>query len=214
MKNLLLALPIALASLATACAPGSNCLDHSNCKDDGADEAAAAAAAAAKAAQGAPMCVTGGRAHIGLGGEDVAAKIDGPTGGDRARIKPFSALPSEYKRVLGSTPSSASGAGPTFGIAQDRWYLEPIASAVFVNKAFDVAFEGCSDLVENDSKLSVAPTKESAHDACTTWARRFWSRDATPDQIDACVSAAMDGTDRPWAYACASVLTATGFLTY
>jgi hypothetical protein len=195
--------------------PGSNCLDFLGCSDDDADsDDGSKDADASASAETAPMCVTGGRPHIGLGGEDVAAKVDGPAGGDRARIKPFSALTTEYGRVLGKTPSSVDAAGPTFGIAQDRWYFEPIASAVFINKAFDVAFEGCSDLTESDPKFAVAPTKESAHDACTTWTRRFWSRDATPDQLDACVAAAMDGTDRPWAYACASVLTATGFLTY
>lgn len=223
MKTFLFAAPVAalLALCTVACDPLANCLSSTSCKDDDdgkdgksdadaseADKERAAAAAAAL------MCVTGGKSHKGLGGEELAAKNDGPVGGDRSRVKPFSALSTEYGRVLGSTPPSVKSAGPTFGIAGDRWFLEPIASAVFVNKAFDVAFEGCSDLVENDPKFSAKPTTESAHDACTEWTQKFWSRQATPEQLDACTAAATEATERPWAYACASVLTATPFLTY
>lgn len=207
---------IAALALGTGCAPLANCLDHGNCSGDDDDDDAKkdADAAAATGASTAPMCVTGGKPHIGLGGEDIAAKDDGPPGGDRARVKPFTALVTEYGRVLGTSPASVDSAGSTFGIPQDRWFLEPIASGVYVNKAFEVAFEGCSDMIAGDSKFEVTPSKESAHDACSEWTRRFWSRDATPEQLDACVSAATEGTDRPWAYACASVLTSTGFLTF
>jgi hypothetical protein len=51
-------------------------------------------------------------------------------------------------------------------------------------------------------------------------ARTFWSRTASPDQTAACVDVAVTGaatvTDprKRWAYACASVLSSAGFLTY
>lgn len=206
-----------LVAFSTGCGPLASCLDDMSCSDGDDDDDkknAEDAASAQNANQTAPMCVTGGKPHIGLGGIDLAAADDGPAGGDRARVKPFSALVTEYGRVLGSSPASVNSAGSTFGVAQDRWFLEPIASGVYVNKAFEVAFDGCQDLVTGDARFEVSPTKESAHDACTTWTRRFWSREATPEQLDACVSAATEGGDRPWVYACASVLTATGFLTY
>jgi hypothetical protein len=242
MKNLVLTslCALALGALATACTPDSDCLGRS-CGDRrtaGGEDAADAAADAA--ATSAPSCTVFGQPHIGLGGEDVAAKTDGPPGGDRARAKPYSALVTEYSRVLGkeNAPSSIGAKGQTFGVPPDRWYLEPIASAVFVSAAFDVAFEGCLELTgdiaggSGDPKYAAAPTKETAGPACADWIRRFWSRAASPDQIDACVSVATDTTSetyggaaegqttrtttpqRRWAYACASALTATGFLTF
>lgn len=217
MKSLVLVALAAVLGLATGCAPLANCLDHLSCSDDRGDDDDAKDGVdpdADAAKSSAPMCVTGGQPHIGLGGLDLAATEDGPAGGDRARVKPFSALATEYQRVLGASPASVTSAGSTFGIPQDRWFLEPIASGVYVNKAFEVAFDGCQDLVAGDPRFEVAPSKEGAHDACTEWTRRFWSRDATPEQLDACVGAATDGGDRPWVYACASVLTATGFLTF
>jgi hypothetical protein len=50
--------------------------------------------------------------------------------------------------------------------------------------------------------------------------RKFWSRNATPDEIAACVNVAtVDAskeTDakRKWAYTCAAVMTSAGFVTY
>jgi hypothetical protein len=214
LANGLLALLV--GALGAACAPTPFC-ELGFCRDsrsaDGTDDDDAGAEGGAAAAD-APSCTVFGQAHIGLGGEDLAAKDDGPPGGDRARK------------------------GPTFGIAADRWYLEPIASAVFVNAAFEVAFEGCLKMTgelaggSGDPRYAVAPTKDAAGVECAAWTRRFWSRAGTPDTIDACVSVATDTTSetygrpsidettrainprRRWAYACASVLTATGFLTY
>ena len=233
---------LVLGVFATACAPDDDCLKHGSCTDsrsaggaDGANDPSADAGTAS-----APSCTIFGQAHIGLGGQDLAATTDGPPSGDRARAKPYTALLTEYRRVLGSqnAPSSIDAAGPTFGVPADRWYLEPIASAVFVNTAFDVAFEGCLKMTgdiaggSGDAKYATAPTKSTASVECADWTRRFWSRAATPNQIDACVSVATDTTsetygrpsvdettrettpNRRWAYACATVLTATGFLTF
>jgi hypothetical protein len=181
----------------------------------------------------APMCTELGKPHIGLGGEDLAANQDGPPHGDRARAKPYDALLTEYARVLGSDnrPSLIDEAGGTFGIAPERWFLEPLMSAVFVDTAFKVAFEGCLS-VTSDARYSAPPAVGNATVQCTEWARRFWSREATADEIAACVDVALDTTPetygrpnvdeatrevtppRRWAYACASVLTSAGFLTY
>lgn len=188
----------------------------------------------------APACTVGGAAHIGLGGVDVAAQYNAPAYVDRARAKPYSALVSEYTRVLGASNTSAllGSAGPTFGDPPDRWYIEPFPSAVLVNTAYNVAFEGCLKLTGDiaggaaDARLAVAPTQDSAKTVCSEWIRKFWSREAAPEQIDDCVSVAMESTSetygggsiaeevrattpkRQWAYACASVLSATGFLMY
>jgi hypothetical protein len=48
----------------------------------------------------------------------------------------------------------------------------------------------------------------------------FWNRAPNPDEVGACVDMATNGTAsepdprRRWAYTCASVLTAAGFLSY
>ena len=239
-------LALVLGTLAVACAPDADCLQHNACFDTQPAAASAGevgdggAGADAGPAAVAPSCTIVGLAHIGLGGEDLAAQADGPLGADRARAKPYSALLTEYGRVLGpeNAPASIANTGPTFGVPADRWYLEPIASAVFVDTAFDVAFEGCLKMTGDigggsaDPKYATAPTKTTAGAVCAEWIRRFWSRTGSPDQIDACVSVATDGTSetygrpsvdettrattspRRWAYACASVLTATGFLTF
>ncbi|CAN5718820.1 hypothetical protein BH11MYX4_BH11MYX4_29120 [soil metagenome] len=234
---------LVLGALATACGPASECLEHGTCLDSqpaGSANDADDAGAGGGSATSAPSCTVFGQPHLGLGGEDLAAKADGPPSGDRARAKPYTALLTEYGRVLGSqnAPSAIDETGPTFGVPADRWYLEPIASAVFVNTAFDVAFEGClkmtGDLAggSGDAKYAAAPTKATAGVACADWIRRFWSRTGTPDSIDTCVAVATETTSetygrpsvdettrattpqRRWAYACASVLTATGFLTF
>ena len=202
---------LVLASLlfAPACTPGPECAGSKACRASrDSDEQADASATTAQALQ----CTTFGSPHIGLGGVDVAAVAEGAAAGDRARAKPYSALVGEYSRVLGAdnVPASLGNAATTFGVANDRWYLEPVLSAVFLNMAFDVAFEGCVKL----TAPLPAPTKDSATTQCTAWTRLFWSREATPDQLDACVSVALESPDRPWAYACASVLSSTGFLTY
>lgn len=232
---------LVLGALVTACDVSDDCPGDGTCRDRrGGGNGAAAESGDDAGAAAAPSCTVFGRAHLGLGGEDLAAHAAGPASGDRGRAKPYSALLTEYARVLGSdnAPSLVTRAGATFGVPAARWYLEPIPSAVFVNTAFDVAFEGCLEMTGDipggsaDSRYAVMPTPESARQECAAWARRFWSRDATPPQIDACAAVAIETTSetygrpsvdeitrpttpqRRWAYACASVLTATGFLTY
>lgn len=223
-----------------ACGQGPDCIDGRPCADSHSLGDDADGGANADHPTAPPMCTTVGKPHIGLGGEDLASKTDGLVGGDRVRTKPYSALVTEYTRVLGAKnkPPLIGQSEATFGAAAPRWYLEPIASAVFLNTAFNVAFEGCLRLTGDvaggaaEAKYATAPTAETAKAECAAWARHFWSREATPGEIDACTAVALESTSetygrpgvdeatrnttpkRRWAYACASVLTATGFLMY
>jgi hypothetical protein len=233
---------VALLAMA-ACAPDdADCSGTGSCRDSnhGQDGANGKSGTSADGGPEAPACTLFGKPHIGLGGVDVASKVNVAAYADRARAKPYTALVSEYSRVLGAAnkPALIDSKGPTFGQPGDRWFIEPLASAVFVNTAYEVAFEGCLKLTGDvaggtaEPRFATAPTADSAKAVCGEWMRSFWSREGTPDQIQACVSAATETTTetygggntapvsravtpkRQWAYACASVLTATGFLMY
>jgi hypothetical protein len=143
-------------------------------------------------------------------------------------------LNTELARVLGSTPPSMASLGATFGEAKARWFTEPQASAVTMSSVLGVAFEGCLALTATDAKYASAPEASTALAACSMMARTFWSRVTAPADVQGCVDVAMidsvketyatgangapmttDTTPRRrWAYACASLLTSTDFLTY
>ena len=141
-------------------------------------------------------------------------------GSDRSRMKPFSALQTEYPRVLGNTPASLTGAGATFGAPAQRWYEEPQANAVALQTAYSIAFDGCLTYTGTAAEYANAPDAASAETQCAAMARKFWSKTPGPSEISACVevattgSAAESNARRKWAYACASVLTSAGFLAY
>jgi hypothetical protein len=117
-------------------------------------------------------------------------------------------------------PASLTGSGPTFGQPGARWYTEPQASAVSIYQAFTVAFDGCLTYTATPPQYATAPDATSAATECTAMTRKFWSRNATPDEIASCVNVAtVDAakeTDakRKWAYTCAAVMTSAGFVTY
>ncbi len=191
----------------------------------------------------APICADMGKERMGLGGVKLTAGRDeAVAGAERGRMKPHSALITELGRVLGedNTPDLIFTSGDTFASAPARTYMEPAANAVSLYTAYRVAFEGCARLtgvipnrtgkVVGDPKYLVAPTTATVQTECESWTRKFWSRPGTPDEVRACVEMAMteslkedqtngspplDATpQRRWAYACATVLTATGFLAY
>jgi len=141
-------------------------------------------------------------------------------GTDRARMKPFSALQTEYTRVLGNTPASLTGSAATFGQPAQRWYEEPAANAVALQTAQNIAFDGCLTYTGTATEFANAPDAASAETQCAAMARKFWSKTPGPTEIAACVDVATTGSAsepnarRKWAYACASVLTSAGFLTY
>lgn len=141
-------------------------------------------------------------------------------GTDRARMKPFSALQTEYDRVLGNTPASLDGAASTFAQPPARWHEEPLANAVALQTAYNIAFDGCLTYTATGTEFATAPDAASASTQCGAMARKFWSKTPAPQEIQACVEVATTGSAaepnarRKWAYACASVLTSAGFLTY
>jgi hypothetical protein len=162
-----------------------------------------------------------GREYVGLGAKHLeSGRAVAKLGVDRGRLKPFGALQTEYPRVLGNTPASLAGSGPTFGAPPPRWYEEPIANAVALQTAYDIAFDGCLTYVAADPSMSAAPTAASAQTACAAMAQKFWSKTPSPTEITSCVDVAVTGAAgepqvaRKWAYACASVLTSAGFLSY
>lgn len=168
----------------------------------------------------APRCDMG-RKYVGLGGLELTdGRQDLDLGLDRSRIKPFTALPAEYGRVLGNTPALLTGMGPTFGEPQARWYGEAQASAISLYTSYRIAFQGCLTYTASATKWSAVPNANSAETECVAFAEKFWSRSPSADELATCVNVAtVDSsieTDprRRWAYSCAAVLSSAGFLTY
>jgi len=168
-----------------------------------------------------PSTCTPGRNFTGMGGENlIGNRLVANAGVDRGRFKPYSALGGEFSRVLGTTPASLARAADTFGKPEARWYEEPSVGSVVLQTAYGVAYDGCLTYTESAPEYGAAPTAATASTQCAAMARKFWSRTASPDQIAACADVAVSGsaslTDsrKRWAHACASVLTAAGFLTY
>lgn len=188
-----------------------------------------------------------GREYKDFGGSlltDGTSSISGAkrweevSGVDRDRLKPYSALETEFPRVLGSMPKSLAGSKATLGEPVARWYQEPQASAIGIYTTYRVAFDGCLDLTDpaKNPKYATAPDATTAAAECSTWALKFWSRTPTPADIALCVKMATTDsaketveiaggpdpvgtpkdttTARRWAYTCATVLTSAGFLAY
>jgi hypothetical protein len=162
-----------------------------------------------------------GRKYPGFGGIELTAdRRDVDLGLETARLKPYSALQTEYPRVLGNTPGLLAGAESTFGTTPARWFPAPQASAVTLYTAYRVAFQGCLTLTAQPAKYNVEPTQDTALGECAAWARKFWSRPALGPEIEACArvirqdSADETNLRRRWAYGCAAVLTASDFLTF
>ncbi len=163
----------------------------------------------------------GGKTFTGFDGENLTMKrAVANVGVDRGRFKPYDALAGEYARVLGTTPASLTAAADTFGKADARWFEEPAVGGVVLQTSFKIAFDGCLTYTATSPDFAAAPTAASAGAKCGEMARKFWSRTASPDQLTACTDVALTGAAtepdprRKWAYACASVLNAAGFVTY
>lgn len=169
-----------------------------------------------------PKCTEQGLGYKGFADTNLnEGRVNAKINVDRARMKPYSALRGEYERVIGVTPDSLEGAESTFGRPPERFTQEPKGSAIQLFTAYRVAFDGCLTYVDkNKASFSAAPTPESAATQCKTMARKFWSRNATDEEVKACTdvaltdSASEPNAQRRWAYTCASLLSASGFLTY
>jgi hypothetical protein len=169
-----------------------------------------------------PQCTEQGIAYKGFADTNLnEGRVNAKIGVDRARMKPYAALRGEYERVLGVTPDSLEGAEASFGRPPDRFAQEPRASAIQLFSAYRVGFDGCLTYVDNNkATFSAAPNPDTAATQCKAMARKFWSRAATDDEVKACTEVALtDSASEPdpqrrWAYTCASLLSASGFLTY
>jgi hypothetical protein len=140
-------------------------------------------------------------------------------GSDRLRIKPYGALAQEYARALGLPTFNTNAYASTFGRPPARWYSEPQASANTVYAAFALAFEACSQYTAADASYADAPTASSAAAVCRDIAVSAWRREPSDTEVGACVTYAVDQTAmyeprKRWAYACAAVISASGFLAY
>ncbi len=161
-----------------------------------------------------------GTAHLGFGGTDFVGKRQpGALGEERRRVKPYSALTTEFQRALGQVPAGMAGSVAAFGIVPARWYAEPGAGAVSVYTTYGLAFSGCYDTM-TDASYAQAPTAATAAAECARMQRKFWQRTPTPDETTECVDLAVTdfGAEpvarRRWAHACASLLTAARFTSY
>lgn len=184
----------------------------SNDNDDGDDEGSGSAEE--------PVVCEAARTYTGFGG---ALDTDRPqivASSDRIRLKPFGALASEYNRALGLTDFSTQIYAATFGRPPARWYQEPAASANTIYAAFALAYDACGRATATAADFTMAPTPTTADRICRDFTRKAWSREATDDEAATCATYAVSQTnpaDAPpkrWAYACATVLTASGFLAY
>jgi len=166
-----------------------------------------------------------GKSYTGFGGTVLeVGRVDNEVTMEGGRVKPFSALVTEYPRVLGNTPSLLTGMNATFGDPVVRWSQEPQGSAISIYTAYRIGFQGCLTLTGTGTQWTANPNATTAATECGNWARKFWSRNATPTELNACVQVAtvdtvMEGNaattpQRRWAYTCASVMAAAGFLTY
>lgn len=167
-----------------------------------------------------PRCDMG-KSYTGFAGTMLeAGRVDMDIGVERARMKPFSALQGEYNRVLANQPALLASSASTFAIEPNRWLVEPQGSAINLYQAYRIAFQGCLTATATATQYGVIPSNGTAATECGSWARKFWSRTPSQTEVDSCVQVAMVDTSsesnarRRWAYTCAAVLSATGFMTY
>lgn len=168
-----------------------------------------------------PLCTTMGKTYAGFAGTTLGSdRVQDLAGVDRGRLKPFSALTGEYMRVSSYSPPILSNGASTFGSPPANWYQEPSASAITIYTSYRASFQSCLQMTATGAEFSAAPTSTTATTECTNWTRKFWSRDATPDELNTCTGVALTDTasetdvNKRWAYVCAAVMTSAGFLSY
>jgi hypothetical protein len=160
-----------------------------------------------------------GVAHPGFASFDfVSDREPGGIGADRRRIKPFTALGSEFRRALGAAPAGLASSAAAFGDVPARWYSEPTSGGISTYLTYDLAFTGCFDTMV-DPVYGQAPTATSAPIECAKLQRKFWQRSPTPEETKACADFVVSLTDEPvakrrWAHGCAAIMTSAGFTTY
>ncbi len=162
-----------------------------------------------------------GRSYTGFGGQDLTLdRREADVGLERARAKPFTALLTEYPRVLGNTPALLAQSESTFGLTPARWFNPGEPNAVSLYQAYRIAFQGCLTLTATGAAYAATPTIETATAECGAWAKKFWGRAGFAPELEACANViGMYATRetqvrRRWAHGCASVLTSSDFLTF
>lgn len=167
-----------------------------------------------------PVVCEQARTHAGFGGPLEAGRLPIAPGSDRLRVKPFGALSAEYMRALGLPAFDTTPYAATFGRAPGRWFNEPQASANTIYAAFALAYGACSAKTATGGDFTMAPAPAIADRLCGDFARAAWQREPSAAELAACTTYVLDKTkptDAPakrWAYGCAAVLTASGFLAY
>lgn len=166
-----------------------------------------------------PTGCNGSALYAGFGGRSLDGdRADQMVGKNRLRVKPYPMLVTDYSRVLGSTPSFIQNQGQTFNQPGARWADEQELSAVSLYQAFGASFQGCLAFTGTGAQFSANPTTATAEAQCAALQRRFWSRVPSAAETASCVAFATSAVNndanprRRWAYACAAVLTSTGFL--
>src|SRR5689334_18356449 len=102
-------------------------------------------------------CEQLGRTYTGIGGAVLqAGRVEEAPYSDRRRMKPFSALPGEYARVLGNQAADTGAFAATFGKPPARWFEEPEASANTLYASFTLAFQGCSAMTATGEDYTAA----------------------------------------------------------
>ncbi len=162
-----------------------------------------------------------GRSYVLFDGSKLeASRLNENMGVNRARIKPYVVMASEYQRVLGVVPESIKTAGSSFDDPPARWFAESVYSGVAMNAIFEISYEGCLAYAKAAPDLKAAPTADSAKAECTKMMRKAWSRTPSPEEIAGCTDLAVtklaSQTDvaRHWAYVCSSILSSSQFLTF
>lgn len=160
-----------------------------------------------------------GEAHIGFANLDFTSdRKAGEVGVNRRRVKPFTALSTEFQRTLGKVPTSLAGSAAAYGEVPARWYVEPDQGAIAAYTTYQLAFATCYEQM-TQPEYQMAPTATTAPAMCSTWQRKVWQRTSTPDEAKACADFVLGLTAEPaarrrWAHACASIHSAIGFTTY
>lgn len=208
---------VAVALLASACADDPNALTGGRAGGPNGEEGKEGTLPEALQCTAKPE----GRSYVHFDGSKMEeSRVNENFGVNRARLKPYAVMATEYQRVLGLVPESIKTAGGSFDDPPARWYAESAYSGVSMNAIFEISFEGCLAYAKNAADLKAAPTPESAQAECAKLMRKAWSRSPSPEEITGCSDLAVTklapqaDVAKRWAYVCSSVLSSSQFLTF
>lgn len=160
-----------------------------------------------------------GEPHIGFANLDFTSdRKPGEVGINRRRVKPYSALATEFQRTLGKVPTNLAGSAAAYGEVPARWYVEPDQGAIAAYTTYQLSFATCYEQM-TQPEYGMAPTATTAPAMCSSWQRKVWQRTPSADETKACADFVLGLTTEPaarrrWAHACASIHSAIGFTTY